>query len=116
MSLFADRMEPCRKVERKRVPDGEGGFTSSWVPGARFRASVVHDASNEARIAERQGVASGWTVTTSGFSLGYHDVFKRESDGKTFRVTGAEKDGETASVATFSFTRLPAEAWEVPHD
>ena len=56
MSLLQDYMKPCQLIEKKRVPDGEGGFTTSWTDGAEFNAAVVCDQSMPARAAEKQGV------------------------------------------------------------
>ena len=46
--------------------------------------------------------------------LEYHDVFRRLSDGKIFRVTSDGDDVQTPKSATFQFSRVTAEEWELP--
>lgn len=114
MSLLQEYMEPCRLIEKKRVPDGEGGFTTSWEDGIEFQAAVVCDTSMQARTAEKQGVTSLYTVTCAlNAKLEYHDVFRRLSDGKIFRVTSDGDDVQTPKRATFQFSQVTAEEWEL---
>ena len=65
-------------------------------------------------IAEKDGVANIYTVTTPKARLSFHDVFRRLSDGQCFRVTSNSDDGATPSMVTFSFGQCSAEEWEVP--
>lgn len=115
MSLIDEFKTPCVMLEKKRIPDGEGGFITSWAEGAEFDAAVVFDSSLEARTAEQQGVSSLYTVTTAkNAKLEYHDVFKRLSDGKIFRVTSDGDDKQTPERATFQFLQVTAEEWSLP--
>lgn len=115
MSLLQESMEPCQLIEKKRVPDGEGGFIVSWTDGAEFNAAVVCDNSMQARTAEKQGVTSLYTVTCDiNAKLEYHDVFKRLSDGKIFRVTSDGDDVQTPPRATFQFSQVTAEEFTLP--
>jgi len=115
MSLLQESMEPCQLIEKKRVPDGEGGFIVSWTDGAEFNAAVVCDNSMQARTAEKQGVTSLYTVTCDpNAKLEYHDVFRRLSDGKIFRVTSDGDDVRTPPRATFQFSQVTAEEFTLP--
>lgn len=114
VSLFEQMTTTCVLVEQRRVSDGEGGFATSWVDGAEFEAAIVRDTSTLARIAEKDGVANVYTVTTPKARLSFHDVFRRLSDGQCFRVTSNSDDGATPSMVTFSFGQCSAEEWEVP--
>ena len=115
MSLLQAYMEPCQLIEKKRVPDGEGGFTTSWTDGAEFNAAVVCDQSMQARAEEKQGVTSLFTVTCEpNAKLEYHDVFRRLSDGKIFRVTSDGDDVQTPKRATFQFSQVTAEEFTLP--
>lgn len=112
MSLIDDFKTECVMIEKTRVPDGEGGFTTTWAEGAKFQAAIVFNNSMEARVAEKQGVTNLYTVTTDrNANLEYHDVFRRLSDGKIFRVTSDGEDAKTPDVATFAFSRVSAEEW-----
>lgn len=112
MSLIDDFKTDCVIMEKTRVPDGEGGFTTTWTDGAKFQAAIVFNNSMEARVAEKQGVTNLYTVTTDrNARLEYHDVFRRLSDGKIFRVTSDGDDAKTPEVATFAFSQVSAEEW-----
>ncbi len=115
MSLLQEYMEPCQLLEKKRVPDGEGGFDSSWTDGAEFNAAVECNTSLQARTAEKQGVTSLYTVTCEPNAvLEYHDVFRRLRDGKIFRVTSDGDDVRTPERASFQVSQVTAEEWELP--
>ncbi len=118
MSLIDDWKESCVLVEKKRVPDGEGGFITTWADGASFMASIVLDSSTQAVIAERQGMAKIYRVTTDKNAvLDYHDVFRRVSDGETFRVTSDGKDVQTPEKSDITpFSQVTAEPWALPVD
>lgn len=112
MSLLTQAMEDVVMLEKKRVPDGEGGFTSVWADGVTFKAAITFDDSMEARTAEKQGVTSLYTVTVPvNAKLEYHDAFRRVRDGKTFRVTSDGDDKITPAVASFQFIQVTAEEW-----
>lgn len=114
MSLIDVMMEDCVMVDRRTVPDGLGSFSYEWVDGAQFRAAVIKNNTLEAKVAEKQGVTELYTVTVDkGIVLQYHDVFRRLSDGLTFRVTSNVRDSETPSVATFQIGQVSAERWEL---
>lgn len=110
MSLLTDAMTDCVFLEKTKTPDGEGGYYNEWREGAPFSAAVIFDTSIEARVAEKQGVKSLYTVTTNkGVPLEYHDVFRRETDGKIFRVTSDGDDKQTPRSASFQFLQVTAE-------
>ncbi len=114
MSLIDDWKEPCVMVGKKRVPDGEGSFNTTWQDGAEFIAAITFNSSLEARRAEKDGVTSLYTVTVEkDMLLKYHDVFRRVRDGKIFRVTSDGDDVQTPARATFQFAQVTAEEWEL---
>lgn len=112
MSLLDTFFTPCVLMDKTRQPDGEGGFVAVWVDGLEFEAAIVMDSSTAARVAESEGMKSIYTVTTNkNLRLDFHDVFKRVSDGKYFRVTSDATDKQTPEVATFQFEQVQAEEW-----
>lgn len=114
MSLVDEFKESCTLLERRRVSDGEGGWVTTWEDGPKFMAAIVSDTSMTARVAEHQGVTSTYTVTTDrGTALEFRDAFRRDRDGRTFRVTSRPSDKQTPERASFSFAQVTAEAWEV---
>ena len=113
MSLLSQAMEDVVLMEKKREPDGEGGFLPAvWVDGASFKAAITFNSSMEARTAEKQGVTSLYTVTVPlNCKLEYHDSFKRLRDGKVFRVTSDGDDKITPPSASFQFIQVTAEEY-----
>ena len=113
MSLLTDSMEDCIIVNRQKVNDGYGGFRNEWVDGAAFQASIVLDSSLQARVAEKQGVTNLYTVTTSrSLNLEFNEYFRRERDGKLFRVTSSGEDRFTPASATLDMRQVNAEQVE----
>lgn len=112
MSLVSESMEECIMLDKTRTPDGEGGFTSTWVDGAGFNAAITFDSSMQAKIAEKHGVTGLYTVTTDiNTKLKYYDVFRRVSDSKVFRVTSDGDDKTTPHRSSFQFSQVTAEEW-----
>ena len=98
------------------VKDGYGGYKRSWMEGVDFPAAITFNSSLEARVADKQGVTSLYTVTTSrALTLAYHDVFRREDDGKIFRVTSDGDDQYTPQSATLDMRLVTAEEWSLPY-
>lgn len=110
MSLIDEAMTSCTMVDKVTASDGEGGTITTWKDGATFKAAITFDSSMEARAAEKQGVTSLYTVTMpKNVMLNYHDVFRRESDGKVFRVTSDGDDIVTPDRASFQIRQVTAE-------
>ena len=116
MSMIEDGMTDVVMMDKTRVPDGEGGYTTTWTVGAQFKAAITFDSSMQARIADKQGVTSLYTVTTAkNAQLDYHDVIKRLSDGKVFRITSDSDDKQTPLRAAFGqYLQVTAEEWKLP--
>ena len=110
MSLLDEAMEKCTMIDKTTVPDGYGGVDTEWVDGAEFTAAIVLDTSMQARLAQSQGVKNLYTVTTpKNINLQFHDVFRRQSDGKIFRVTSDGDDKHTPASATLNMRQVSAE-------
>lgn len=88
MSLLTEFVVQCVRMTQTTQDDGEGGQKSTWTEGDGFNAVILLDTSQKKRIAEKDEVTSIYTVTTTNsVTLAPDDVFKRKSDGQTFRVT-----------------------------
>jgi len=115
MSLLSEAMEKCIMLDKQTVADGYGGYITQYVEGAEFDAAIVLDNSMQARVAQQQGVTGLYTVTTSkALNLQYHDVFKRDRDGKIFRVTSDGDDKRTPASSTLNMRQVSAEEWSLP--
>lgn len=114
MSLLSDAMETCVLMDKRTEADGYGGYRTTYVAGASFQAAIVFDTSMQARIAEKQGVTSTYTVTTPRtLTLEYHDVFKRLRDNKVFRVTSDGDDKYTPASTALDMRQVTAEEWKL---
>lgn len=112
VGLMEDFAEDCTLLEKTRVPDGEGGWETRWVDGMGFRAAITYNTTIEARVAESEGMMATYTVTTDkATQLDYHDVFRRERDGQTFRVKSQGDDKKTPPSASFQVSQVSAEEW-----
>lgn len=115
MSLLDEAMTKCVFLNKQISPDGYGGYIPTWSEGAEFLCAIVFDTSIEARVAEKQGVSSLYTVTTrKDLILEYNDVFRRLSDGKLFRVTSDGDDKYTPNSARLNMRQVTAAEWELP--
>lgn len=115
MSLMDDFKAECIRLVPESVPDGDGGTKTSWKDTDSFEAAIVFDSSLAARKAEKDGVTSLYTVTVEkGLVFAYHDVFRRLSDGKVFRVTSDGDDKHTPARASFQLAQFTAEEWRLP--
>lgn len=114
MSLLSEAMTECTLIDKRTTPDGYGGYDIAWSEGAVFDAAIVLDTSIQARVAEKQGVTALYTVTTEkAMNLQYHDVFRRESDKKIFRVTSDGDDKHTPQSATLNMRQVNAEEYSL---
>lgn len=114
MSLIENMMTPCVIMNNQKISDGEGGFTSDWTEGAEIMVAIVNDTSMQARIAEKDGVTSIFTLTTArANALDFHDVIKRKSDGQIFRVTSDGHDKQSPNVSSLDIAQCTAEKWEL---
>ena len=115
MSLLDDYMENCVMIDKTTVSDGRGGFDYAFVEGAEFQAAITLDNSIQAKIAEQQGVTGIYSVTTQkSINLQYHDIFRRSSDSKVFRVTSDGDDNKTPPSATLNMRQVSAEEYTLP--
>lgn len=112
MSLLDDFMDTCVMLDKTTAADGYGGYITTWTDGAEFQAAITLDTSIDARVAEKAGVKSLYTVTTAKvLVLEFHDVFRRKRDGKIFRVTSDGDDKATPKSAGLDMRQVTAEEW-----
>ena len=114
ISLYEEKKTACVIMNKTTVPDGEGGYTTRWTEGAPLDAAITFDSSLQAKVAEVQGVKSLYTITTNKSAvLQFHDVIKRLSDGKIFRITSDGDDKYTPASATLNMRQVSAEEWSI---
>jgi len=117
ISLLDDAMEACTIMDKTTAPDGYGGVTTVYQAGALIQAAIVFDSSLQARTASVQGVKDLYTITTRrNVVLQYHDVIRREKDGKLLRVTTDGKDKETPQGAGLDMRVVNAEEFTITNN
>lgn len=117
MSLLDEAMTECVLLNKVTQSDGYGGYYATWSDGVSFNAAIVLDTSMQAKIGQQMGVTGLYTVTTrKQMILQFHDVFRRVSDGKIFRVTADGDDKKTPESASLNMRQVPAEEWRLPNE
>ena len=112
MSLLSEAMEAFTILDKTTTSDGYGGTVTTWKEGAEIMGVMVLDTSIQARTAEAQGVKSVYTFTTrKDVTMSYHDVVRRERDGKIFRITSDGADKRTPASAHLNMRQVTAEEW-----
>ena len=116
MSLLENAMTACvRLVALDGGPDGMGGAAVGWEEGGRFMAAFVRAESKPARRGERDVVDDRYDVTVRRETgLGFHDVFRRVSDGAVFRVVDSGADHRTPDSSSLALSQVRAERWALP--
>lgn len=116
-SLVKSMMDDCVYMIRQIQPDGEGGFTTVYAEGTGFKAVISFDMSNEAQIAQVEGVTGLYTISTEqNINLQYRDVIKRLSDGKYFRITTDGDDYKTPKFSTLNMRIVRAEEFDIGNE
>lgn len=112
MTLLDSMRDPCVMMDKRTVSDGISGFTTVWTEGAAFNANIIKNNSNEAVVGQQQGMNELFTVSVDKtISLDYHDVFKRVSDGQTFRLTSSTLDSAAPERSTIPIAKATCERW-----
>lgn len=115
MSLYEDDMEECTAVDMVTLPDGYGGTKPGWNDGATFFASITPNTSDVALVAEQQGVKTIYSVyTAKNVNLQPLSLFRRNRDGKVFRVRSDGDDLKTPESAGLNLRLVTAEEWVIP--
>lgn len=100
MSLLDDFASPCALLDKKRTPDGEGGYKTEWTDGAEFFNYSALNNSLEARRAEKEGVTSLYSVLVDKATpVEYNDYFRDKTTGLTYRVTSNPREQEAPKSA-----------------
>lgn len=115
MSLIDNMMCECIIMNATKRADPAGGTFTEWSEGDTIKAAIVNDQSMQSRVAEKEGVTSVYTITThKDVVLEFHNVIKRKSDGKIFRVTSDADDKVAPAVSTLDIRQVTAEKWALP--
>lgn len=103
----------CVAMDRRTIPDGEGGYTIGYAEGAEFRCYPSLDSSMQARKAAKEGVTSLYTVLIPrNIPLQVGDVYKDKTEDAYFRVTSRPDEKHTPETSTLQLKAFAAEKLE----
>lgn len=115
MSLLLDTAENFIILDKTTTANSFGGYDAVYVDGATIQASIYVMSAQEILAAQASQSQARYTILTSkAVNLQYHDVLRRESDGKIFRITTDGDDDKTPESAGLNLRKVDAEEWEVP--
>lgn len=110
MSLIAESFVPCVIMDKTTIDNGYGFPTTVWKDGAPVECSIVLDGTVEQILAMQRNWTGSYTVTTNKGVIFYPgDVFKRLSDGKTFRVKSDGSEDATPEMSALNLRTVKAE-------
>ena len=117
MSLLLEAMTACTMVLPVETEDGLGGCVVTFKDGDSFSAAIVVKSHGQAKIADKQEASDVYTVITPKSTvLRFHDLFRRESDGRVFRVTSDGSDDKTPNSASLDMRQVGAEEFRMEID
>lgn len=114
MSLLENAFEDFTVLNFIKVSDGYGGTEDVWTDGPTFKGALVYDNSTQMKVAQAMGVTASYTLTVKkNVVLDYHNVIRRESDKKIFRLTTNSDDKKTPEEAALNMRQYSAEEWKL---
>ena len=115
MTLIESMMEDFVFLNKVKVDDPVGGYKDEYQEGVTFMAAVIKNSTNEAQIAEKNGMKEIFTIVTDkSMVLEFHDVLRRVSDGEIFRITSRAVDSQAPAASTVPIAKVTAERWVLP--
>lgn len=115
MNLLEEYSEKFTILDKQSYEDGLGGYAVRYIDGAEIDVSVSYNASIQTEQAKAQGTTAVYVfLTPKAINLQYHDVLRRKSDNKIFRVTSDGDDNRTPDSAGLDIRAVTAEEWSLP--
>lgn len=117
MNLLEATSEKCTFLNRTTTEDGYGGYRTRWTDGPVMNLYIALDNSTAAQTALAAGATGVYTIAMpKNINLRFHDVLRRESDGKIFRVVTDGDDKKTPKTAALNLRVVRAEEWQIPEE
>lgn len=102
MSLYETFFTPAVVMNKKKVPDGVGGFVNGWTDGAEIKIAFSGLTPTERLAAQQADVSYTDTIVTPvNTNLDEQDIIK--ADGNYYLIVS--KLPKTPTVSTFQFER-----------
>lgn len=115
MSFFYDAFNEYYLKNKTTLPDGMGGYYTTWENGAIIKMSLDLGGSSEIRQAQAQNLK---TVFTASFPIDtpvtYDNYLEDVETGDIYRITSNPKDNKTPPEATFQSCYATAVRTELP--
>ena len=116
MMLWESELETATIITKTYESDGRGGVIPTYKDGISIDAAFSFSTSEQMRIAEQANAIPRYIITTrQNINLQYHDILRRESDKKTFRVTSDGDDNKSPAVSSLNMRQVEAEEWVIPN-
>lgn len=117
MSLLDVVMEPFTVMDKITVNDKYGGTPIKYVDGEVIEGVAVKGNAISNIVAQASGLSVPYKFTTrKKYALNFHDVIKRNRDGKIFRVTGNTDDTTPPKISKLDMRVTTLEEWSIPDD
>lgn len=114
MPLLDEAYEDFVYMNKAIEDDPRGGTKTTWTEGATIKGALRNDNDPEIRVALAAGVKGLYTlITRKDVMLEYHDVVKRVSTGKIFRITSDGEDNATPNSAILNMRAVSCEEWSL---
>lgn len=105
----------CVTLTKVRRDDPVGGYSIVWTDGAHFSAAWEYESAPEVTVAEQQGVERTYRIyVPKELKLDYHEVFRREDSGQTYRVTNPGTDRHTPATSRLNRRLIEVEKYDLP--
>lgn len=110
---LSDFFEPFQLQNWTSKPNGLGGVTWEKTDGAQIMAGISTDSSTEAKIAERNGMKTIYTIVhRQALKLENGDIVRRKSDNRLYRITSNSEDMTTPKKSHEKYAQVTAEVVE----
>lgn len=97
-------------MEKRRIPDGFGGFVYEWYEGETFYGKAVRKRGNDLIIAQQQGAKEVYKIiSVEGVLLNKEDYIKRKADNAMFQITSDSYDGTPPGTSEIKCVMVYAE-------
>lgn len=115
MSLLDEYNESFFILDKVRVPDGLGGYTTTYTESVEIEGALAPASETEIKTAEAmKEKVTNVLITSKLNNLDYHDVLRRKEDGQIYRVTAAGAEIVTPGSSSLNLRKYALEAWELP--
>lgn len=105
----------CVLLEKRRTQSPEGGWITAWTDGPEFKTYPALDSSMQARIAEKDGVTSVYTILVQqDVPVDVGDYFRDNTVDAIFRVTSRPEEKVTPVTSQLDLKAFTAERTALP--